>query len=175
MDNEVARELLKRALPNFPDSLLEEWLVPYVLDLVPSVTDRGLKILSGRTIDFWQTISWSLEKIDFVDVVQSRLTQVCIFALIQMDEGYFKGSENKYSREIPNGKERTLQALKFIQEHRVFPGRPVFFVEPNGALEILDGNHRILAFILAMKMYPPAADRMQEVWLGRFSDGVSLS
>lgn len=169
MDDAVRISLLKKALPNFPGPLLNEWLVTYVADLVPEVTARGWKILRGRSILVWRTISWNMEKVDLIAIVNSRLNRESNDRIVEMERGYFEET-NDYSQAIPDGKCRTLDVLKYLQANRVFPVRPVFLAELDGKLDIVDGNHRVLAFIRAMKMYPPAADPVQELWVGRFPE-----
>jgi hypothetical protein len=71
--------------------------------------------------------------------------------------------------EIPNGKDRTLSVLSFLQAQRILPFPPALLCDPSGMMDIMDGNHRMLAFVHAMKMHPPAADPIQDVWIGRAS------
>jgi hypothetical protein len=165
--DETIRTLLRDILPNFPDALAEEWLAPYVSELgAPQSYGRWLNILAGKPLDFWRDVSWTLAGIDLVVAVQSSLTSACNAALTEMERAYFDGIANPYSQ-ISDGRERTLLTLTFLQKHRVFPNPPAFFCYPTGLLEIVDGNHRMLAFILAMRMHPPAANPMQHVWIGR--------
>jgi hypothetical protein len=169
--DQTTRALLKDALPNFPDALAEEWLAPYVSELgVPQSSGRWLNILAGRSLDFWRNVSWSLERIDLIILIQSKLTSACNRALTEMEMAYFDGITNPYSKQIPDGRERTSRALTYLQTHHVFPSPPAFLCHPNGMVEIVDGNHRMLAFILAMKLHPPAAKPIQDVWLGRPPD-----
>jgi hypothetical protein len=170
--NEETRALLKKALPNFPDALLEEWLAPYVsMEGPPQSSGRWRGILAGKPLDFWRNVSWDLERVDLVSIVQSRLTPADNRALTEMESGYFEGISNPYSQQIPDGKERTLRALTFLQTHHVFPCPPAALCHPDGMMEIVDGNHRMLAFVRAMKMHPPAASPIQNIWIGRAGEG----
>lgn len=169
--DEMTRRLLRVALPNFPDALAEEWLAPYVIEEGPPTSSgRWLRILAGKSLDFWRSVSWRLETVDLVVLLQTRLTPASSRSLSEMEMGYFEGVSNPYSLGIPDGKERTLSALSFLQEHQIFPSPPAFLCHPDGMMDIMDGNHRILAFVRAMKMYPPSAKRNQDAWIGRYSD-----
>jgi hypothetical protein len=169
--DETIRALLMDVLPNVPDALAEEWLAPYVRELgAPQSYGRWLYILAGRPLDFWRNVSWDLERVDLVTLVQSKLTSSCNRTLTEMETAYFEGTPNPYSQQIPDGRERTLQAITFLQTHHVFPCPPAFLCLPNGMMEIIDGNHRMLAFVRAMKMHPPAANPVQSIWLGRSPD-----
>jgi hypothetical protein len=108
-----------------------------------------------------------IERVDLVTLAESKLTPHDNRALAEMEMGYFKGVQNPYSQQIPDGRERTLQVVEFLQQHNIFPHPPALLYHLNGTIEIVDGNHRILAFILAMKMHPPAASPIQDVWIGR--------
>jgi hypothetical protein len=169
--DDKSRALLKDLLPNFPDALATDWLMPFVDELgAPRSSGRWLNILAGRPLKFWRNVSWTLERVDLVLIVQSRLTSGCNLGLTEMETGYFEGVSNVYSQQIPDGRERTLQALAFLEAHRVFPRPPALLRYPSGMMEIVDGNHRMLAFVRAMKMHPQAADPVQGIWIGQFPD-----
>jgi hypothetical protein len=96
MDDKV-RDLLKDALPNFPDSLAEEWLAPYVLEEgPPKSSGRWLKLLDDKSLDFWRNVSWNLERVDLVALIQSKLTLRSTLRLTEMEMGYFEGVTNPY-------------------------------------------------------------------------------
>jgi hypothetical protein len=95
---------------------------------------RWLYILAGRPLDFWRNVSWDLERVNLVTLVQSKLTSSCNRALTEMETAYFEGIPNPYSQQIPDGRERTLQALTFLQTHHVFPCPPAFLCHPNGMM-----------------------------------------
>jgi hypothetical protein len=75
------------------------------------------------------------------------------------------------SRESPPTKESQLTPLtqqvigSALSEHRKFP-QPLVFLEENGAVELMDGNHRMLAYLLARGKNPESVDAIQPVWLG---------
>jgi hypothetical protein len=168
MDN-ATRTLLKEILPNVPDTLAEEWLAPYVaMEGPPQSHGRWLNIFAGKPLDFWRNVSWELECVNLVSILQASLTPDSNRALTEMESGYFEGVSNPYSQQIQDGKERTLRALSFLQLHHVFPCPPVLLRHPDESIEIVDGNHRVLAFVQAMKAYPPTANAVQKAWVGKF-------
>lgn len=162
--DERTRVIIAETFPNFPEPLAEEWLAPFVAELgAPRFPGRWQYILAGRGIEFWKTACWTLERVDLVDVVTAKLNPATMRMLGEMEMAYFEGIRTPYSQ-ITDGKERTLRALEYLKEHHVFPSPPALLYDSTGA-EIMDGNHRILAFVLARRMHPPAACREQEVWV----------
>jgi hypothetical protein len=166
--DENMRLMIKGAMPTLPDALAEEWIVPFVQEIgAPQSSGRWLNILGGYPLEFWCDTSWTLETINLRGVVAGKLDFDSNFTLTEMERGYFDGIRNDFSISMPHGKETTLQALEYLRTHRIFRGPPVLLCLPGGRFEIMDGNHRMLAYVLAMRAYPPEADEVQEVWLGR--------
>ncbi|WP_146147849.1 hypothetical protein [Phyllobacterium sophorae] len=167
--SDTIRAITRSVFPNFPDELAEEWLAPFVTELgEPNSDGRWLNILGGRPLDFWRGVAWYKECVDLITLVGSALTQESNRTLAEMEMGYFNGVSNPYSQYMPNGRETTLQALEYLRTHQVFHSPPVLLCHPSGTIDIMDGNHRMLAYVLAVRENPPSANSAQFVWIGRY-------
>ena len=142
---------LKATLPNFPNEVLEEWLLPYAMSegwppahsAHASPFGRWRYLLSNRPLDYWCSISWkkcerhvSIRDLD--PKYQDIMVQM-IFAAVQ-------GQSNLYSELIPDLTPRFNRIKDYFAEHGIFPKPPTLLLGPGG-LAIADGNHRMAVYL----------------------------
>ena len=143
--------VLRAALPNTPDEVLEEWLKPYVellgwppcqdIHVVPTGRWRG--ILSRRSIAFWARVRWQQEDgpIEFADLTSDSQQTV-----LGLRDAHVYGIPNCYS-EIEDGRQRLASIMSHVLKHGSIPSSLIFF-EVCSRLAVIDGHHRLLTYFL---------------------------
>ena len=141
--------IIKKDLPNFPNEVIEEWLMPYAKTIGwPPTNDRWVGILSARPLTFWRSTIWEQAKLDLSLITFSGETLNCFSGL---RDAYLFGKDNSYARFIDNGKQRYLSALSYILRTGNFP-KPIHLLLENNEYSIVDGNHRFTAWWAAAQM-----------------------
>ena len=143
---------LKISLPNFPNDVLEEWLLPLARRLGwPPPTPLGpwASPLMERPLNFWRSVTWTLEQRPLTRAMLSSRSDDIIRGL---HDAYINMIPNDYSRLLgESGRDRFYFALAFLSEHGVFP-KAIAVLEENGRLTILDGSHRVTAYFAYEQM-----------------------
>ncbi|MFA5270445.1 MAG: hypothetical protein WC400_02450 [Patescibacteria group bacterium] len=139
--------LIKKDLPNFPNEVITDWLEPYANQIGwPPNNARWLGILAGKSLAFWRGVTWkkvrqNLEQILFTPDARQGIED--------MYSAYVKGSRGvRYDfRELAeeSGKKRFLNIAIYMAQHGEFP-KPVAFLKVGEGHQIVDGNHRFLAW-----------------------------
>ncbi|VXB07034.1 conserved hypothetical protein [Luteimonas sp. 9C] len=141
---------LKATLPNFPDEILEDWLLPYAISegWPPFGEDgapRGSRwpyLLEKKPQDYWTSTNWSLHHGHIaLDELDPRTQE----SIAQMILAAAKGEENLYSASIPDLKERFDRILSHLTSKGTLPGAPTLLKHDDG-YRVVDGNHRIAAY-----------------------------
>jgi hypothetical protein len=173
---------IQKLLPNYPDDIIDQWILPLAKnrgwpppELDGTICDEYWEAWLGPhpRIDYWQNIEWVLKEIDLSyeglgRVSQSQVNQITQAAILGIDrdivERCIAGSRNTFS-----------QAVSYLSQHGVYPKPPVLVIM-DSKYEIVDGNHRISAFLycagLLKKVKTPAKDIVlkisphQQFWLG---------
>jgi hypothetical protein len=142
---------LKATLPNFPDEILSDWLLPYARsegwppfggrDNMPQGA-RWPYLLSKKPLSYWANINWSLHnghiELEQLDPrTQDTITQMILAAA--------KGETNLYSHSIPDLKERFDRILLHLTSTGSLPAAPTLVKAENG-FRVMDGNHRLAAY-----------------------------
>ena len=142
-------EDIKQDLSNFPDEVIEDWLLPFANDIKwPPKHQRWEGILFGRTVEFWQVKKWKKQDIDLSEIIFSQNTIEIFNGLY---EAYILGQDNLYIREIKNGQLRFQKALLYLLKNGKFP-KPIYLLSEQNQYSIVDGNHRFIAWHTALKM-----------------------
>lgn len=92
-----------------------------------------------------------------------------------MVEGAVLGKTNDYSLSISNLEERFYSVLRYLETEKIFPKPPILLLEYNKEISILDGNHRVSAFLYSLSQHyndqknelnyaPP--NLKQKYWMG---------
>jgi hypothetical protein len=139
---------IKKDLPNWPDEVIEQWL----LKLANRGTDTGWPppeplgnhawkyILGGRPFSWWKAVSWRIEN---NDLTFDSLCAASKRIVRDMLDGHVSGKPNAISR-MADGRIRFLTAGKYVSEHGTLPEPPLVMRLTDG-LSVLDGNHRVAA------------------------------
>ena len=137
-------------LPLLPEELFVHWLDEYIdqrgwppseePSSPPREQWRGL--LLNRTLAFWQGVRWQEQELDFnVHVLElghaSRLLEL-------REEAK---SEHPIQGFPCDSKERFAFHLQHYRTHGEFIGKVALLRNADGELEILDGFHRLAAFV----------------------------
>lgn len=158
--NRQARELL----PNMPEEIFQLWFDGRIeANGWPPISDTWMGALRDRSLDYWRQLSWKKEIISLNLCSFLPPAQRIVNGLI---EANIYGIENEYS-EIGNSRPRMKNILDYVQANRTLPGTLILLRE-NGALEIVDGSHRLSVFfsLKAQGLGDDLLPREHEVWIG---------
>ena len=167
---------IRHILPNCPDEVIGEWLGYYAkeigwppFDLSGSPVGRWAKILLNRPLSYWRGLRWNRWDIRLAREV---LSPPSLRRIDDMVAAYVGGVPNAFLCSIPDGLTRFRSITAFVQEHGTVPGS-VIAVRESGGLGIVDGNHRVAAYLhcAGRAGRPPVAARITEagavsVWIG---------
>jgi hypothetical protein len=169
---------LRKDLPNFPDEVLSDWLLPFVPNAgwppAKSFEDRPMgrwaDLLMGKPLTYWRGIQWS--KVDR-HVSAQQLDQPSIERVVNLALAAVRGDVNPWSVGIPNLKQRFDSVVEYILVHGSIPRSPTLVNTPLG-LSIIDGNHRMAAYLYCYGYFkldvPPGlqlkTNEIQTFWLG---------
>lgn len=147
----IMLEGLKKDLPNFPDEVLADWLLPYAEsegwppreDEDGRLLGRWYYLLGGRPMGFYRSLKWSLEyrKITLEDLAPEELSKVA-----GMVRGAL-GERNLYSESIKNLGARFMSIVEYVKDTKMLPKPPTIIGGGDG-LQIIDGNHRMAVYFL---------------------------
>ncbi len=146
-------EQLQSDLPNFPPEILSEWLLPFAKSIgwPPSTNYNAIPLgrwealLIGKPLSFWRRLSW--KKVDR-HISLHNLHKKSHEAINEIVLGAVAGQINLCSILIPDLKVRFDKVIDYLSVHGIFPKPPSLIKCKNG-LRIVDGNHRIAAYLYA--------------------------
>ena len=164
---------LKATLPNFPDEVLVDWLLPYArLEGWPPFgrhnnnpqAARWLGLLAKKDLDYWKSVNWSLhyghiELDEFDSDTKNKIIDIVYAAT--------KGENNLCSARIPDLKERFDRIFSHLKSNGSLPGAPTLLKTENG-LRAMDGNHRVAAYFF-YRICPTTKNlffQSQRFWVG---------
>lgn len=144
-------EAIKASLPNFPDQVIESWLLPFAIERgwPPYLADghtasKGWEyLLLMKPKAFWLACTWSLQSID---LSLSDLSPLSRQAISDLSKAILVQEQNPCSN-IINSKERLSRALAYLRRHEQHAAPPIL-VELQGGYSVADGNHRLAAYFL---------------------------
>ena len=149
---------LKESLPNFPDEVLETWLLPFAkLRGWPPFLSDGVTpshdwayLLLAEPYAYWISLEWNIETIS---LEPGELTPGSSYTVGQLGMARFMGERNTYS-DIDNSQQRFDRVLKYVREKKSYPVPPVLVRRADG-LHVVDGNHRVTAYftVLSERMH----------------------
>jgi hypothetical protein len=179
----VALADIKKDLPDFPDEILEMWLLPLAEQQGmgwpppnPFGNNDWQWVLGEKNLDWWKKVDW---KLDQTDCSFGNLANGTRHIIRKMLAAHIDGEENAYSA----APDRFLGQLKHILTNGKFP-KPVVIVPVKSGLSVVDGNNRIAAHACALSPDMPAdllakfggqlPSPMQQVWRGTHRDGEMI-
>jgi hypothetical protein len=163
-------------LPNFPEEVVEQWLLPFAVDEGwPPESERWKYLLNNTDLNYWREINWQLEEVNFSDISLSNSAKLQIQGLL---DAYLNGVENEYWHSLgERGKDRFQFQLHQLIDYGVFLLPPVL-VDHGDSYDIMDGNHRIAAyvawqtlqlnekFVTMLGKNPVKLNETQRIWIG---------
>jgi hypothetical protein len=169
---EVVLADLKATLPNFPDEVLEDWLLPYAKTegwppFGPLGAPQGHRwpyLLGKKSLPYWLSLKWSPHETDIaVEALEPKSQE----SICQMILAAAKDEENLYSASIPDLKERFVSVLTHLNSTSRLPGAPTL-LSTDGGYRVLDGNHRMAAYLFAQMLAADAGQPLmpQRFWIG---------
>ena len=173
-------EQVSEDLPNFPDDVIDQWIGYYAESEgwpPPSPLEGRWKgLLANKDLEYWTSLKWSKEIIYPPSLV---LTTQCNRRIQEMISFHAAGVPCAYSEFM--GEEagpRIARLLQYLREIGNLPCAPIL-VEKDGEHEIIDGNHRVVAYLLweqwkdkeifQKEPVPVTLSREIEFWIGRES------
>jgi hypothetical protein len=169
---------VSKDLPNFPDDVIDQWIGYYAESEgwpppIP-LEGRWKGLLANKDLEYWSSLSWSKEVIYPSTLV---LTPECNLRIQQMIDFHADGVSCAYSEFMgEEAKSRLARLLQFLRENGNLPCPPIL-IETGGEYEIIDGNHRVVAYLLwerwkdkenfQKEPFPAALSREIEFWVGR--------
>jgi hypothetical protein len=171
---------IKRDLPNWPDEVIREWLLP-----LANRPDTGWPppeplgkhpwkyILGGRPLSWWKEVTWKPEE---QEVRFDTLSNGSKRIVRDMIDGHVNRVPNTYFH-WPESKARFLSAGRYVSEHGTFPKPPVAIHLPDG-WSVLDGNHRVTALCFRqaaperiLKQIGVVPLKKHKIWVGTHARG----
>jgi ASC-1-like (ASCH) protein len=163
------RESIKRDLPNFPEEIIDEWLLSFAEyegwpPYESKNPERWLRIL---TLDLhtWQRATWNKVNIKPFSI---RWSTAAIKCLEDMQKCYLYNIDNAYSnlKKTGNGYRRFENALRYLLENGTFPKPIILKKEYEFGIfrghSVMDGNHRLLALTVANAIHKELSGANQE-------------
>lgn len=169
---------IKASLPNFPDCVIENWLLPFAEDigwppkeLDGFLIDRWRDLLGQRTdLEYWKNVKWKLIEMeiippDFESESKDKIEKIIEFCVFDRP--------NWLSDAIPSMKRRFDSLVRYIKENGVYPIPPVIIDKKEG-LCLIDGNHRLSAYYYCAGLLTKVPEEMvrnstpknQKYWIG---------
>lgn len=149
---DALRELYERIakdLPNFPDDIIKQWIGHYAKSdgWPPSnnysspPSGKWYGTLQGKPLSFWRELNWYEKEIDINRIkFDSDFGDMSDRLIIEYT------TKNFTSFTIQDGKRRFDGIVLYIIKNGSLPVKPILLYQ-NNEYEILDGNHRIAAYI----------------------------
>jgi len=168
-------------LPNFPEDVISQWIGYYAETEgwpPPEPLDgRWKDLLANRNLDYWRSLSWKLESfyppsLELIENSSSLIQQIIGF--------HAKGESNNYSAYMgEEAKTRFHNLLYYLRVHGNLPC-PAILIDHNNKYEVMDGNHRIAAYLLweywkdeapfQKEPFPVAVSKEIQFWVGYKND-----
>lgn len=165
---------IKAVLPNWPNEVINEWLLYFANDIgwppaEPLGKDRWGGILGGRPLSWWADVTWKQEQTDCSFAKLSKASQGRVQSIIT-------DVTNKTADEVTT--RRHNHALKYLMDNGVFPNHVLAMCASDG-LHFVDGHHRMAAFSGLQRMPDAVLQRMnanrpavtQTIWIGAHPKG----
>jgi hypothetical protein len=179
----VTAQDIKRDLPNFPDEVIEIWLLPIANQQGmgwpppnPFESSDWKWVLGEKNLDWWKKVKWTLED---TDCSFEKLAGGTQHTIQKMLDAHIGGEKNAYDA----APERFFDQLKHILKNGTFP-KPIIIVPVKSGLSVIDGNNRIAAHACALSPSLPAGllekiggqlpSPTQQAWHGKHSEGEML-
>ena len=145
MDEEELKTKIREDLTNFPEEIVEEWVLGHHRRWPPEDVSNCGPVFLFKSLDFWKNVSWNLIDMEVSDFSFSDDPDNAIYA-IAGSFSFDTEDPSSIFREITS--ERSIEILSYILEHGEFP-KPPCLLSQDGNYEIADGHHRLYALRVA--------------------------
>ena len=143
--------------PNMPDEVFEMWIEPMIDSKGWPFTESNLSTVGTKwfhvfgfeyPLTYWRAIKWSLVELEiFTEKVNDNTHAV--FHCIALHG--ITGRYTTVTAGLTDSQLRFRACAEFIKDKGILPKPIIAIREKNGSLKIIDGNHRISAYILINK------------------------
>jgi hypothetical protein len=171
--------MLKEALPNFPDEVLEDWLLTYAksegwpppLDSAGFPMARWRYLLGLRSLAELQALSWTLEErvLGLEELAAGQANKI-----VSLLKAAVKKERNEYSA-IGDSEARIARIVQHVKASGRLPKAPTL-IDSGKGLEIMDGNHRVATYFFLLSGAENGVPNTipiipaQTFWIGRTPD-----
>ncbi len=169
------KSIIQDTLPNFPDDIIDQWILPFVdTDGWPPTDEQGKlrngwRFILGKDMAYWRSIKWELKESELLSEHLGRMSKSQINDIFQVA---VLGASNHMSQ-IYDLKARFDQVVTYISVNGTYP-RPPILVVMDAQYEIMDGNHRVSAYFYCVGAFAKAPNlevvqktkRHQRMWIG---------
>jgi hypothetical protein len=172
MDDETFRRV-KELVPELPSEVADIWLTPFIkrFGWPPHSSNDWKYVLKGtKDLAFLQSLrGWELKQVEIIPEKLNAKDKDIIGSLFQAN---LLGLENSFSVMMSDSKSRFDSIAKYLSKTGKIP-RPLILAEKNESFDILDGYHRVTAFLAysgyfntKIKMAPnPKITAQQSAWV----------
>ncbi len=128
---------IKKDLPNFPDKVVEIWLLPFCnkFGWPPGGTDNWESVLMYKPKQWWQNVDWNKKNLKFSDLKLSKNYDDCT-------DNMARNFLSKEDRITVDEVKRIKSVKNFLTKNLRVP-EPIIVIETERGYDIADGNHRI--------------------------------
>lgn len=135
---------LRQDLPAFPEEVLNEWIARCARRLLWPPTDPGwTSILLWLPIQAWAAMTWTEED---RPLEWDHLSTNSALIVRRLYDAHFKRDPRAAALVPDDGFARVIQAMDYVREHGVMPGRIAVLAGPDGRLALADGCHRVTGY-----------------------------
>lgn len=147
MDNDTLFNLIGDELPNIPEDVRKEWLLPSAKNNGwPPTGIYWEGVLLMQDLDFWKETIWTEEEVNLETALWSYGTRD---AISKMHRGFSGDPASLFSTK--KEKNRVLAPMKHLFETGTIP-KKMSLLSVGGGYEIADGHHRYLGLIQAKQI-----------------------
>jgi hypothetical protein len=172
---------IKADLPDWPDDVIEQWLLPHANRgddtgwPPPEKLEESawLNILGRRPLAWWKKVDWQLNEREIGFDGLCTGSRRIVAALI---DGHIEGKPNIYSVG-DNSKARFLSALRFIAKNGTL-SKPLIAMQLEDGLSVIDGSHRMTALHVCQTKPEVIVQKggkvplkTHKIWIGTHADG----
>ena len=141
----VTVEHIKNDLPNFPDRVIETWLLPiaregYGWPPDPVTLGKWFYVLHKLGLDHWRQTVWTRDR---HPLTIETMTPSSLDAINGIIQAYLMNIPNAYAN-LVDGRKRFNSLTGYVRKNGLLPVPPVLILKDEGVY-FLDGNHSVAA------------------------------
>lgn len=163
-------------MPNFPEDVVEQFLLPYAEDFgwppgkcENDPSNQWNPILRSNDLNYWQQVKWNKKTLK---LSPHKLMPEDIRIVVTMMRAHVQGQINMYSIPSFKSKERFERICAYLKNEGVYP-RTVAIEQMGERFRIIDGFHRLAAYFYLRGWFKIKNDKLpclsvkeeQEYWV----------